>query len=46
MQLMIENVKLLQNHLKYALMAENACSMGFKSGEYGEKNMSLKSSKY
>jgi hypothetical protein len=38
---MIESDSSLQFRRKKALIAEKACSIGFKSGEYGGKNTSL-----
>ena len=38
----IESESFFQCHRRNALMAENACSIGFRSGEYGGKNTSLR----
>ena len=37
----IESESFFQFRRRNALMAENACSIGFRSGEYGGKNISL-----
>lgn len=43
---MIDKDSSFQWRRRKALIAENACSIGFKSGEYGGKNRSLQSKFY